>query len=90
MDEAMKRLIDIAETLGRLEQKVDNTYVVQNEMKEDLDSIKTCYAEHSERITKAEEKIKELDKQKSGIVASIIGLATAIITGFISHMMGGK
>ena len=53
MEDAIKKLIDIVEKIGGMDAKIDDVLEAQKSFREDLDLIKSCYAEHSDRITKA-------------------------------------
>jgi len=88
VEDTIKKLIDIAEKIGAMDEKLDGLVKSQDEVKEDLGLIKACYTEHSERITKAEEKIEVLEKNKSGFSTALITILFAILAAVLGHMIG--
>ncbi len=87
MEDAIKKLIDISEKIGGMDAKIDDVLTAQKSFSIDIDAVKKCYAEHSERLTKAEEKISVLDGQKKGVVAVIVSVFVAIVILLITHII---
>lgn len=87
MEDAIKKLIDLSEKIGEMNAKLDDVLKAQKSFSEDLETIKECYVAHTERITKAEEKITVLDRQKGGVVACIVSVLLALAALILSHVI---
>jgi cell fate (sporulation/competence/biofilm development) regulator YmcA (YheA/YmcA/DUF963 family) len=82
--------IEIGKQLGKLIQGQEDILRKLEEMKEVQKGNQECLDDHENRLTKAEEKVKTLDKSNGALSKAVVTILLALLVAVIGHMIIGK